>query len=151
MIVTPETTNVLLYALAEEQFALPMSEVREVLRWRVPTPIPGTPQAILGVIHHHGIVLPVIDIRAMLGLATAAPTRGTRLLVVEHDSIQAALVSDQVTDIVEVENTVIEPPPPSLPAAQSHYLAGLFFYAGRPVALLSLSATFAAVTSNYAS
>jgi purine-binding chemotaxis protein CheW len=151
VIVTSEITNVLLYALAEEQFALPMSDVREVLRWRVPTPIPGTPQAILGVIHHHGLVLPVIDIRSLLGLATAAPARGTRLLVVEHDNIQAALVSDLVSDIVEVENTVIEPPPSSLPAAQAHFLTGLFFSAGRPVALLSLSATFAAVTSNYAS
>ncbi len=150
MIVTPGTVNILLYALADEQFALPMSDVREVLRWRTPTAIPGTPPAILGVIHHHGIVLPIIDMRSLLGLATTAPTRGTRLLVVEHDSIQAALVSDLVTDIVEVESTVIEPPPSSLPAAQAQYLAGLFFSAGRPVALLSLAATFAAVTSNYA-
>lgn len=150
MIVDIETSSLLLYTLANEQFALPMSEVREVIRWRMPTPIPGTPSMVLGVIHHRGMVLPVLDLRVLLGLAQSAPTRSTRLLVVEQSGIQAGLVADSVVDIVEVESSVIEPAPASISAAHAQFLGGLFFSAGQPVALMTLSAVFAAVTSAHA-
>lgn len=145
-----ETTSLLLCMLADEQHALPMSDVREVIRWRMPTPIPGSPETILGVIHHRGMVLPIIDVRSLLGLNTTPPTRNTRLLVVEQDGVHAALVSDAVVDIVEVENTAVEPVPASLAAAQARYLSGLFFWTGQPVAVLTLSTIFAAVTVSHA-
>ncbi len=147
MILDIETTNLLLCTLANEQFALPMTEVREVVRWRVPTAIPGTPQPILGVIHHRGMVLPVLDPRLLLGIAQSPPTRSTRLLVVEQSGIHAGLVVDAVVDIVDVETSVIEPAPASISAAHAQFLGGLFFSAGQPVALMTLSAVYAAVTA----
>lgn len=150
LMVDIETTSLLLCMLADEQHALPMSDVREVIRWRVPTPIPGSPETILGVIHHRGMVLPILDVRTLLGFAAAPPTRNTRLLVVEQDGIQAALVSDAVVDIVEVEHAAVEPVPASLAASQARYLSGLFYWAGQPVALLTLATIFAAVTVSHA-
>jgi purine-binding chemotaxis protein CheW len=58
----------LLCKLADEQYGLPMQVVREVIRWRGPTAIPGTPPTVLGMLHHRGAILPVIDARSLLGI-----------------------------------------------------------------------------------
>ena len=145
-----ETTSLLLCKLADEPHALLMSDVREVIRWRGPTPIPGSPETILGVIHHRGMVLPIVDVRPLLSLNTLPPTRNTRLLIVEHGGMMAALVSDAVVDIVEIEQSAVEPVPASFAAAQARFLGGLVYWAEQPVALLTLATLFAALTVDHA-
>jgi len=146
MIIAADTTSLLLCMLTDEHYALPMSIVREVLRWRTPTAIPGTPPTIIGVIHQRGVVLPIVDVRPLLGLATPAPTRSTRVIVIEQNGTQAGIISDAVADIVYVEPAAIEPPS-ALPSAQAHFLSGVVFYEDQPVALLHVPAVFAAVTA----
>jgi purine-binding chemotaxis protein CheW len=150
MIADVETANLLLYTVADEQYALPMKQVREVIRWRTPTPIPGTAAVILGVIHHRGLVLPLIDLRAVLGFPPAPPARSTRLLVVEHAGLQAALVADTVVDLAAVELGAFEAAPASLPAARAMFVEGLCEWDGQAVALLALDAVFAAVKAAHA-
>lgn len=147
MLVATETTDLLLCLLADERYALPMRTVREVIRWSAPTPIPGTPSTLLGVIHHRGAVLPIVDIRPLLQLARPSVSRSTRLIVVEHDGLSAGIVGDVVADIVQVESAAIEAPPPSLPAAQAKLITGIAFCDEHPVALLSPAALFATITT----
>lgn len=148
MIVATETTDMLLCVLGDEHYALPMSAVREVVRWSAPTPIPGTPPTLLGVLHHRGAVLPLVDIRPLLQLARSTVTRSTRLIVVEQGGLTAGIVSDSVADIVQVERDAIEAPPPNLPAAQAQFVTGLILHEAHPVALLNPAALFAAVTAS---
>jgi purine-binding chemotaxis protein CheW len=147
MLVATETIRFLLCKLAEEHYGVPMDVVREVIRWRTPTPVPGTPPTVLGMLHHRGTILPVIDVRSLLGLSKPTPTRGTRIIVVEQGTIQAGIVGDAVADIVLVDDGTIEPLPSSLPAAQAQYLSGLIVYDGQPVALLDLVAVFTTITA----
>lgn len=148
MTVATETIRFLLCKLADEQYGLPMEVVREVIRWRVPTPIPGTPITVLGMLHHRGAILPVIDVRSLLGIGRPAAGRSSRIIVVEHNAIQAGIVGDAVADIVERDDHVTEPLPSSLPPAQAHYLTGLIVHEEQPVALLDLEAIFAAITAS---
>ena len=149
MVVATETTDILLCVLADERYALPMRTVREVLRWVVPTPIPGTPPTLLGVIHHRGAVLPIVDIRSLLQLPRPLVTRNTRLIVVEHEGLSAGIVVDVVADIIQVDTAAIESAPPSLPAAQAQFVTGLAFHDECPVALLNPVALFGAITSSH--
>jgi purine-binding chemotaxis protein CheW len=149
MTVATETIRFLLCKLADEQYGLPMESVREVIRWRVPTPIPGTPATVLGMLHHRGSILPVIDVRSLLGLARPLPTRSTRIVVVEHQTIHAGILGDAVADIVELGDRAIEALPSSLPAAQAQYLSGLIVHEEQPVALLDLAAVFGAISVSH--
>ncbi len=149
MLIATETIRFLLCKLADEQYGISMDLVREVIRWRAPTPIPGTPSMVLGMLHHRGAILPVIDVRSLVGVGRPLPTRSTRIIVAEQGSIQAGILGDAVADIAELDATAIEPLPSSLPAAQAQYLSGLIVYDGQPVALLNLEAIFATITANY--
>jgi purine-binding chemotaxis protein CheW len=142
-----ESVNLLIFTLAGERYALPVDAVREVLRWRAPTPIPCTPPSIPGVLHHRGAVLPVVDPRPLLGLSMPEQTRDTRLLVVEAAGVRAALVCDAVADIAVIDRDAIEPPS-ALPAAEAGVLSGVFFYERRPTAIMELPPLWEALTAS---
>ena len=54
--------------LGEAEFAFHLEAVREILRVERPSEVPDTPKHMLGVLTVRGTVLPVIDLRVMLGL-----------------------------------------------------------------------------------
>lgn len=62
-------TQLVTFKLGEEEFAFQMERVREILRVNRPNEVPGTPKHVLGVLTVRGNILPVIDLRVMLGLS----------------------------------------------------------------------------------
>ena len=78
-------------------YALPVTQVLEVVPYGDVWPVPGARRAALGVRNLRGEVLPVFDLAAALSPAAARVRR--RLLVVEHDGRRAALAIDEVVDV----------------------------------------------------
>ncbi len=56
------------FKLRNEEFAFPMECVREILRVQRISEVPDTPPAMLGILTVRGEILPVIDLRVLLGL-----------------------------------------------------------------------------------
>ncbi len=61
-------TQLVTFKLGQEEFAFHMDRVREILRVERPNEVPDTPKHVLGVLTVRGNILPVIDLRVMLGL-----------------------------------------------------------------------------------
>jgi purine-binding chemotaxis protein CheW len=139
-----EPDDALVVRVADELFALPGAVVREVARWRAPTPVPGAPAVIAGIISQRGLVLPVIDLRIALGLAVAPPDRATRLVVAHHEAADVALLVDAVVDLAPLP-AALDPPPPGLDPTRARLLSAVARYGDRPLAVLSLAALVAAV------
>ena len=135
----PTEQGVLLLRVAEEYGALPIADLREVVRWRAFTPVPGAPPVLPGVISHRGVVLPVADLRVALGLPAAAPTRATRYVLIAYDGIDLALHVDAVLDL-HVALGEMEPPPATLDPQRGRLIRAIFRHEDMPVALLDLPA-----------
>jgi purine-binding chemotaxis protein CheW len=54
------------FTLCGEHFAVDAEHVLEALPLGEPTPVPGTPGFLVGVVNHRGRVLPVLDLRRQL-------------------------------------------------------------------------------------
>ncbi len=63
-----ETTQIVSFRLGNEEYAFPMSKVQEILRFERPTVVPNVPVHVLGILTVRGNILPVIDLRLLLGL-----------------------------------------------------------------------------------
>ena len=63
------------FRIGEQEFCVDIMNVREIRGWTPATPLPRSPSYMKGVINLRGIVLPIIDLGARFGLATAEPTR----------------------------------------------------------------------------
>lgn len=142
----PQTSVYLYVRLAAEHVALVGTAVREIMRWRTPTPVPGAPPTIPGLINQRGQILPVIDARLLLGLPAAPPDRTTRLIWVHHEQIDAALLVDAVVDLITIEAGQIEPPPINLVGAAQRAIQAIYRYRDDlSIAILDPAALFVLV------
>jgi purine-binding chemotaxis protein CheW len=91
-------TRHLLFRAAGVRFALPIGNVREILKPLPVTAVPGTPDWMCGVANVRGDIVTVIDLAPFLGLGEAGPRRG--LLVVRADGADPlGVLIDEVAGI----------------------------------------------------
>ncbi len=124
-----------------ELYALPGACIREVTRWRAPTPVPGAPAVIPGIINQRGSILPVVDLRIALGFPASAPERSTRFVVVHYAPVDLALLVDAVLDFVTLDSEMLEP----APTGRTCLLTAVGRYQQRPLGVMDLGALLAAV------
>ncbi len=91
--------------------ALPVGDVREVLRVPPITRVPGAAANVAGVINLRGRVLPVLGLARALGLREHTLGPRSRILVIDHPGGALGLLCDSVSDLVRVpEDALVEPP-----------------------------------------
>jgi len=89
-------------------YAVPVENVREIVRVRPITPIPRTARCVRGVISLRGEIIQVIDLRLRLGLSPTVPARATRIVVVQaEDGRVAGVLVDGVREVLRVPETAI--------------------------------------------
>ncbi len=85
------------FRIGEEQFVASREHVREVLM--LPdsmTRVPGAMRWMLGIANLRGHLLPLIDLKLMLGSGRTTLRRTTRVISVNHREVPAGLVVDEV-------------------------------------------------------
>jgi purine-binding chemotaxis protein CheW len=130
--------DVLLLQLAGELYGVPSASVREVVRYRAYTPVPGSPPSLPGILSQRGVILPVVELRPLLGLATAPFTRAARLVIVAHQEIDMALLVEAVLDLAALPAESLQPLPAALDPARARFLRGIARHEQQPVMLLDL-------------
>lgn len=140
-----DTVEHLIVRAGAELFALPGGCVREVTRWRAPTPVPGAPAVLPGVISQRGVVMPVVDLRLVLGLPAAPPDRATRLVIARHEPVDLALLVDAVLDLAPLATRLLTPPPAALDPEQARLLVAVTRHDNHPLGLIDPGALIAAL------
>src|SRR5258708_35951178 len=90
------TTDLLVFSLGKQQFALPVGQVSTVVPRATLTPLPGAPPDLIGLLRLRGALCPVIDIRARLGLPVAAPHIGEGIVVMHTGSFRIGLLFEGI-------------------------------------------------------
>jgi len=105
-----ELRELLACQLDRARYAIPVERVREIVRMRPITPIPRTPDWLLGVISLRGEVVQVVDLRLSLGVAAAPAARGTRIVVLHGDDDRVAgVLVDEVREVLRLHPDEISP------------------------------------------
>jgi purine-binding chemotaxis protein CheW len=119
----------LTFFLGDEEYAVPLERVREIVEHQPTTRVPSVPACIRGVINLRGAVVPVIDLRLKFAGGESPITRLTCQLVVEVeiDSVPTAmaLLVDRASQLLELGAGEIEPPPPFGTQVRVDFLRGL--------------------------
>ena len=79
----------MVFTLDRQRYALPLSVVERVVRMIEITPVPHTPDIVLGVINAQGRVIPVVDIRRRFRL----PTRQRHGTHHKHGKLRAGILT----------------------------------------------------------
>jgi purine-binding chemotaxis protein CheW len=115
------------FDLAGEAYAASIMDIREILTVVTLTEVPRAPKEVLGVLSKRGVVMPVADLAAVLGLrAPDKPLhRDQRVLVVGDGERVCGLRVDRVRQVVRLAQRAIEDVPPGLGNKNAHMLLGL--------------------------
>ena len=129
MVEITETSQFLTFTLDEEQYAVDVAKVREVLEYTKVTRVPRMPEFMCGVINLRGSVVPVIDLRLKFGLPAAEKTINTSIVVMEINLADEILVlgalTDSVKEVIDMEPKDIEPAPKIGARLNTEFIKGM--------------------------
>jgi purine-binding chemotaxis protein CheW len=122
------------------RYAVAMSSVAEVVPVPVMTRVPGCPGWLPGVVNWRGRVLPIVDPRSLLGAELSPLPSSARLLVLSIDGIEAGLLAEAVSGLLEAGDEDPEPPPATASSSATALVTGVVTDAGGPISLVDASA-----------
>jgi len=111
----PSFQQYLTFRLDQELFALEVGRVREVMELKSLTWTPSMPDFMRGVINLRGQVVPVVDIRAKLGLGTTDMKVETCVVIseilVNGEPTVLGVMADSLQEVIGVDSDHLVPPP----------------------------------------
>ena len=132
----------LTFLLSGEMYAVGILNVKEIIEYGQLTEIPMMPAFIRGVINLRGSVVPVIDLAARFGGRATETSRRTCIVIIElahederHD---IGIVVDAVSEVLEVSDVDIEPPPAFGAKIRADFIAGMGKIGGKFVIILDI-------------
>lgn len=132
----------LTFVNGDEEFGLGILKVQEIIGIMKVTRVPRVSDYIRGVINLRGKVIPIIDLRRRFGLEPAEDTDRTCIVVVQvsrnDDEVTMGIVVDQVSEVLDVAASAIEPPPRFSTAVDTNFLLGIGKIGEKVIMLLDI-------------
>jgi purine-binding chemotaxis protein CheW len=134
------TRQLVVFSLGEEEYALPINQVQEIIRYTEPRAVASEVTWIRGVISLRGKIVPVCDLGARLGLLGEKKVAG-KIVIVETGSVTAGIIVDDVDEVLTIEDGQLD----DVPAAGSDSIEGIAKVGDRLVVLLNTEGIFGGV------
>jgi purine-binding chemotaxis protein CheW len=139
---SPEGRQFLTFTLANEEYGIDVLRVQEIKAWEHVTPLPHTPEYVPGVINLRETIAPVVDLRLRFGLAPVPYGRTTVVVVVrvesEGKSRIAGMIVDAVSDVHQIAEGQLSPPPNLGAMMIAEIVSGLATIDNRMIILLDI-------------
>lgn len=126
------------FNLENEEYAVDILSVQEIIRWTTVTRVPGAPQSIKGVINLRGAVIPVIDTHFRFNLKPEEISEATRIIVFKLDEGPIGMMVDQVTEVLSLPEAQIEKPQ-TINGSENQYVKGIGKIGDRLLLILDLA------------
>ena len=133
------TRQLVVFTLGSEEYALPIRQVHEIIRYTEPRSVAAESGWVRGVISLRGKIIPVYDLAARLGLQTEQPGDGGKIVIVETATDVAGVVVDDVEEVLTVDESQLD----AVPAAGGPSIEAIARIDDRLVILLDPEGIFA--------
>ena len=132
------TVQLVCFKLADEEYAVSITDIQEVIRIGKITHIPQTPAFALGVINLRGNIVSVFDLRVRLKLAAKPFDHGTKIIVANVEGEVFSFIADEILENVTLDNSQIDMAPSVKMNIDQECVAGLGELEGRMITILNL-------------
>ncbi len=101
----------LTFALGDEQYAIEIRHVVDIIGIQDITEIPNQPEYIMGVINLRGKIIPTMDVRKRFNKSFNDYNDRTCIIVVELNAVSVGLIVDMVLEVIAIPDEQIAEPP----------------------------------------
>jgi purine-binding chemotaxis protein CheW len=124
-----EQKQYLTFLLANEEYAIGILKVKEIIEYDTVTTVPKTPKWVRGVINLRGAVVPVVDLAIKFGLELTPVTKTTCIVIVEtqfeSQNTTIGIIVDAVSQVMELAIEDLQPVPEFGTRVKVDYLLGM--------------------------
>jgi purine-binding chemotaxis protein CheW len=100
------------FSLDNEEYAIPVLSVAEIVPKLEITPFPDAPDYIIGLANLRGKILPVLDLEKRFQLSSNAHKIHKHIIIAENEqAIQFGVLVNQVEDVIKIPSSSIQPSP----------------------------------------
>ena len=110
-VITEDIVQLVGFIIGEEEYAVPILSIQEIIKPISWTRVPQTPSYVLGVFNLRGSVIPLIDLRLKFGLPPKKQDDETRFIVMKNGDDVAGFVIDRLTMALRLNKSDIDPAP----------------------------------------
>jgi len=124
-----ESTQYLTFTLADDEYAISVLRVKEIIKHDTVTQVPATPAWVRGVVNLRGGAVPVVDLAVKFGMPERPVTARTCIVVVETvlngKEAVMGLMADAVNEVLDITASEIQPAPAFGTRVRVDYLKGM--------------------------
>jgi purine-binding chemotaxis protein CheW len=117
-------TRIVAFRLGGEEYGIEIGQIREIIRRREITPMPGQSSYTEGVISVRGTIIPVINLRKRFHLPSENIDQ-QHIIIVEDEKNLVGMLVDNVSEVIPVPVEQIHTPPSVVTCMDSDYLRGI--------------------------
>jgi purine-binding chemotaxis protein CheW len=133
-----EGNQFLTFCLGDELYGVDIRRVKEIKGYTPVTKIPNMPSHIKGVLNLRGTIVPIVELRMRFGMPTIDYTAFTVIIVVVVRDRIMGLVVDSVSDVLNINEKDIQPPPEFGEKVDVRFLNGIGNSGDKLIALLEM-------------
>ncbi len=126
------------FRVSDEEYGVSLLEIREIIKPRDITEVPGMPDYVSGVLSLRGIIIPLFDLRLRLGLAANEDPGHERIIVAKRQEGLFGLLVDEVYQVINLSFASIEAAPTVLEGVDREFISGIGRHGQRMLILLDL-------------
>ncbi len=99
---TTAREQIVVFSLTDGDYALRMRDVKEIIPYTKPRAVSSDQALLQGVISLRGLIIPVCELAAQLGLVNDRPHGN--IIVVESGDVVAGILVERVEEVLTIEN-----------------------------------------------
>lgn len=115
----------LTFFLGDESYAIDIEFVTEIIGIQAVTYVPELPEYIKGIINLRGKIIPIMDVRARFRKEPRDYNERTSIIVIDIRDLSIGLIIDTVSEVIDIPEKDIAPPPQFSKEYGHHYIQGV--------------------------
>lgn len=134
--------QIVIFNLGDEEYAVDIMQVKEIVNYLNPVKVPNTPEFIEGIINLRSEIIPIINLKKRFNIADNDKKVQTRIMVMNIDSKKIGFVVDDASEVISIRKENIEPAPDIVAGVDRKYISGIGKKEDRILIILELDKLF---------
>ncbi len=118
-----EETEILAFKIANEEYAVRMTELQEIIRYQRITAVPCSPKYLAGITSLRGKILPIIDLKIRLGLTGGnGDVEKQKIIILSGRKEMLGALVNSILGVFRLPVSELLPPPSTLTEEEKRFI-----------------------------
>lgn len=122
---SPEKIELLEFSISDEHYGIVVEYICEVISSKEFTPLPCTPNFILGIINVRGKIIAVMNLKKFLNLPDKTEIGNNKIIMVKHGDIELGILADEIFGSRDVILNKLQPAVTTVSGILNDYITGV--------------------------